>query len=717
MEAAMNTPSASYKQFLNLYIVWHPRFSHAGASGEVLAERLYREFCRDPDHPMSPAIGVPIYFRTSSTGETAPAPVNLDDAAHNVVVFFVNSAMVLDEAYRAYAVEIAARAAGDHDHTRILAFMWPGSAPLPLGNTQQIQLPRDEAGIEATLRMKLAAETCRLLQHRPRSGSDRLPISTEPPRLFISHAKRDAEDKAVELKALVEMTPIDTFFDRVDIAAGYDFTSEILTNIKRSAVLAWQSDEYGSRPWCNIELITAKEHLRPIIVVLGVKTGEERSFPYLGNVRTIVGTETNAPEIIIAAVREYLRKLYIEGRFQSLADARLVPRTRFSLFRPPEPIDGALLTRKSEDLTAQAANEETTDSDYSEQVLYPDPPLGTSELEVMSRLFPELVFTTPATADGKSLDGMKVALSISECDDMCAFGQSQIHLLAAMIEVARNVLSRGGIIAYGGDLRKKEQYGFTRQLFQLVYAYKDLQRPPLERIRNYLAYHIAAEFPEDEEASLLELAKFEKPLPENLARRFNLVKGARKAVPDDSPSNRYLRARCLTAMRVAMTEQTDARIVLGGRVSGHQGKYPGILEEAHLFLHARKPLYLIGAFGGCAQLLIRAIRDNELSEALTREFQAQHPRTATYKTDDGNEQKVAVPFAELEQSYLSNEHDTDIGEKPINYEGIAGELLNIDVADLNNGLTETENRELFETTDLDRIVFLLVKGLCEVRGL
>jgi hypothetical protein len=170
-----------------------------------------------------------------------------------------------------------------------------------------------------------------------------------------------------------------------------------------------------------------------------------------------------------------------------------------------------------------------------------------------------------------------VALSISESDDVGTFGQSRLHLLSAMIEIARHVLTRGGIIAYGGDLRNRQEYGFTRQLFELVYAYKDLKRPPLERIWNFLAHHVAAELPSDEEAVLLELATFEKPLPESLATRFNLQPGKKQPVLDDTPEHRYIRARCLTAMREAMSEKIDARIVIGGRVTGHQGKYPGIL--------------------------------------------------------------------------------------------------------------------------------------------
>jgi|ERR1043166_2811364 hypothetical protein len=706
----MSTPPTSYRQFLNVYVVWHHDFSHAGAGGAALAEKLYREFCRDPDRPMSPAIGVPVHFRTSRGEGVAPPPIDLGAASYNIVLFLADASMVLDEAYRSYAEEVAVAVSGA-GNARVLAFVWPQSGALPLGNTQQIPLPTDERKAEETIRMKLAAETCRLLQQRPRGGG----LSMEPPMLFISHAKRDAEDKAMEVKALVEMTPIDTFFDRVDIAAGYDFTDEIRNNIKRSAVLAWQSDEYGSRPWCNIELITAKEHLRPIIVVLGMKSGEERSFPYLGNVRTIVKTEDNASEIIIAAVREYLRKLYIEGRFRALAEARLIPRTRFTLFRPPEPIDGALLERRS--YGPQAGVAESSSPTRPERVMYPDPPLSTTEIDVLSHLFPDLEFITPSAAEGKSLDGLKVALSLSESDDALDLGQSRLHLLAAMIEIARGILSRGGIIAYGGDLRKREEYGFTRQLFQLVYAYKDLNRSPLERIRNYLAYHIAAELPKKEEASLLELARFEKPLPQNLAARFGLEQGARKPVPDSSPLNRYVRARCLTAMRAAMTEGTDARVLLGGRVSGHQGKYPGILEEAHLFLRARKPLYLVGAFGGCTRLLIQAVRDKRHPEALTRDFQAKHPRAAKYRTPDGREEQTVVPFEELENSYLEQQgHDPDPGGEPINYDEVVGAFLDAGPADLNNGLTRDENLELFETPDLDRIVSLLIRGLSAVRG-
>ena len=102
--------------------------------------------------------------------------------------------------------------------------------------------------------------------------------------------------------------------------------------------------------------------------------------------------------------------------------------------------------------------------------------------------------------------------------------------------------------------------------------------------------------------------------------------------------------------------------------------------------------------------------------ALTRDFQAAHPRTAGYRAADGGERQTPVPFEELERSYAAHADDPDIPERPIDYDEVVAAFLGAAPADLNNGLTEAENLELFETPDLDRTVTLLIKGLSEVRG-
>jgi hypothetical protein len=46
-------------------IMWHPEFGKDRATGKAVAQMFYQEFCRDPERPMSPAGGVPIYFQSS----------------------------------------------------------------------------------------------------------------------------------------------------------------------------------------------------------------------------------------------------------------------------------------------------------------------------------------------------------------------------------------------------------------------------------------------------------------------------------------------------------------------------------------------------------------------------------------------------------------------------------------------------------------------------
>ena len=60
----------------------------------------------------------------------------------------------------------------------------------------------------------------------------------------------------------------------------------------------------------------------------------------------------------------------------------------------------------------------------------------------------------------------------------------------------------------------------------------------------------------------------------------------------------------LTALRHVITALLNpgCRVCLGGKTSGYQGKEPGIMEEARLALAYRKPLYLMGGFGGATRI-------------------------------------------------------------------------------------------------------------------
>ena len=191
-----------------------------------------------------------------------------------------------------------------------------------------------------------------------------------------------------------------------------------------------------------------------------------------------------------------------------------------------------------------------------------------------------------------------VAISISESPDMGVFGLSKEHLQDAMAEVALQLLSSGRSLAYGGDLRAN---GFTELLFELIQRYMGhpSHTGPIS-VTNYLAWPVHIRM------TMEDLAAFRTD-HERAARLVFLARDGtwlereqwwnrQPHEPDDGEW-----AEGLTSMRTVMCNETQARIVLGGRVEGYMGRMPGIAEETLLSLQARQPVFLIGGFGGCTR--------------------------------------------------------------------------------------------------------------------
>lgn len=191
-----------------------------------------------------------------------------------------------------------------------------------------------------------------------------------------------------------------------------------------------------------------------------------------------------------------------------------------------------------------------------------------------------------------------VAISISESPDIGALGLSPEHLRDAMAEIALTLLAAGTSLAYGGDLRS---HGFTELLFELLTRYRGHPRHRRKiAVTNYLAWPVHIRMTADELSSfsaehenstrLIFLARDGSRIGR---KRCNRLK-ARE--PDEAEWTEGL-----TAMRTVMREETEARVVLGGRVEGYKGRWPGIAEEVLLSLRSRQPVFLIGGFGGCTR--------------------------------------------------------------------------------------------------------------------
>jgi hypothetical protein len=199
----------------------------------------------------------------------------------------------------------------------------------------------------------------------------------------------------------------------------------------------------------------------------------------------------------------------------------------------------------------------------------------------------------------RPLTGHTVAISVSNSPDLAELGFGEQHLRDAMVEIARHLLAAGARLVYGGDLRP---LGFTDLLFELVARHHLEEQALVDEppVTNYLAWPVHIRFSTEE-----------------LARRIDELRGVAQLVlltesgdlisaedRGNQISRRLSKAswgRSLTAMRQAMNQQCDARVLLGGTVEGYRGVMPGIAEEAILALISQKPVFLLGGFGGCAR--------------------------------------------------------------------------------------------------------------------
>lgn len=195
-----------------------------------------------------------------------------------------------------------------------------------------------------------------------------------------------------------------------------------------------------------------------------------------------------------------------------------------------------------------------------------------------------------------------IAISMSDSPDMAVLGFSEGHLREAVAEFAIYLLASGSNLAYGGDLRSG---GFTELLFELVMRYRR-QEDTDARVIDYLAWPVHVRMKAtDLDALAAELQGFAQLALIGQDGRWMSMED-RHTLPSYEPDEHEW-GPGLTAMRRTMRGETDARIVLGGRVEGYKGNMPGIAEEALLSLEVGQPLFLIGGFGGCTRDIAETI--------------------------------------------------------------------------------------------------------------
>lgn len=638
-----------FKTPLAIVVAYDMQFTE----GLSIYEDLYHLLCRNANEPLVDGLDIPVYFQTNQEDGNIYDVRKAINADKVVVLLLVDLCMFNSSAWANYINELV----NDEKNGVVKV--------LPVALCQYAFGINHELGKQQYIRLKNFNIRDCWKEFLIRFYDDLIRTlckSQEKLQIFISHTKKDEDcmgiEKANELKAYLRAdTKLNSFYDANDILDGYSFGDQIKENLKKSLLIILETSTYSDREWCRIEAIVGKENYVPTVVVSLFNGMIPRTFPYLGNTPKI-RFDTNWDEVICLLLRTALDKYYEERYLEnfSQANSKVIPMM-------PEFINIGKV-------------------DGVNQILYPEPPLGNEELEVVKRQFPTITFNTPSQifAASRFLEGKNVAISISESPDSSSLGIGKAMFEDLSVELARHLLVSGAHLVYGGDLRPG---GFTELFKDLAYQYGIYEKDKTLKnyFTNYLAWPIYIGMTPATQAEYKSCRVHcqKAVIPDTIPVALRDL-----MVPPTTVENMYYWAESLRAMRQEMESHIDARIILGGRITGFKGYMPGLYEEATYAAKANHPLFLLGGFGGASARLIQLIKGETSSEELFAECCSNH----SYQD-----------FV----SYLDKE------KEEMNFKALDVFSNNMDV--LKNGLSKEDNERLFVTTNVTEIIALVLKGL------
>lgn len=312
---------------------------------------------------------------------------------------------------------------------------------------------------------------------------------------------------------------------------------------------------------------------------------------------------------------------------------------------PPTPPEPLMLT----DILRE--HKEFFPNDKALWLIHPDPPLLPPEHAVMTDLCAlsgyereQIHLLTPRTyfAAGGSLRagapilsngdfvrnrplaGRTLGVSMAASPECESLGLRRKHLSLAIAEVAQVLLLAGGRITFAGAVGTHDP-DLTLAVVDTINRYVEAAKLEQHRRRgtttdHAAALHIGPMFiltpPRTVLRSEADISRL-KELSRGTCSTGEIFildeQGKRVALDDAAPWNepREGTAKAMNAIRRALPEFCDARLVIGGKTrphsrehsEGYTGSLPGIIEEALHTVRKGQPLYVAGGFGGAGALL------------------------------------------------------------------------------------------------------------------
>jgi len=612
---------------LRVYIVWHPNF----ADGRKYADMLFRTFSRDAQDFCGQNIGIPMYYVSDTIGIVSVT----DEAEKIAIIPLIDNSLLLDNGWKSYISAICGLPSSNSRYVVYpIAFTAVNNVTQNICGIGSIQclcvaniggLENDGRKFELRserIKFDLAHEFCRLFFGQSQG-------TTKIVNVFISHAHNDDTDFAKSLSdyILTDTRGLKSFIDVNDIPVGADFAETIKNNVSGSILAIVFSDKYSSRAWCQKEVLTAKELGCPILLLDALSVGEVRRFPYGANVKSIhLGHDEISSEqkqgIIFAMLMEALKIKYSEKYLAYVRELYGLAESETRILGYSPELCTLLLTMKNE----------------HKVLLYPEPALNIVESEIIEKFLRNCKFVTTAMLpsaqyDISKLGGKAVGLSISEIGEAGSIARTDAHLGAFYVELCRYLFTAGVNLSYAGNVNYKEGVNFVDILKELADNYSSSKKKPVK------FFYLSDTISNDLMVALMSCSELEE------------------VSSDGTPDEKY------TRLRICSAKGNFARIVVGGKTSGYKGKYPGILEEALIARKNKVPLFLLGAYGGMTEEIV----------------------------------KWAGGANSSDKAYASIAKDFAAG-------GFR----------FNNGLSEDENKELAYCDDIAKSIALIIKGLINI---
>ena len=645
----------------------HALFHSANIEGQKIHSELYKLLCRDIDNPFTDGLDIPVYYATGE--DNSVIKLANSNSVKRVILLFIDINMFCSQTWRDKIAKLVESKDDDTLIVGVKQYKHAFSINKAIGEIQSIVVKNTEDDhlllFEDDHWEVFTTQLFDLLIRYVSGKEDKAPIS-----VFISHSKqgngkpkaKEGELTAKEVREfLYSGTKLNSYFDVHDVLDGYKFAEQIKNTVGKCSLLILFTDTYSSREWCRIEALTAKENHVPIVAVFMMKGNVDRVFPYIGNIPSTV-YDGDWRKVVNLLLRTTLDQ-QIETK---LLEPEVNPTTTYLPY-PPEAYNMSLF------------------EDGIETVLYPEPPLGNEELEVLKKISEkmrrQITFCTPMSHSTENMDlrEKKIGISIADSPDIAEFGIGEEMFKDLTIEITRHVLKANGRLIYGGDLRDK---GFTELFRDLArqYGQKEKAEADVQYIKNFLSWPLYNDLTKEE-------------LADYFASRIELVNAKPGSAVGISERNIYIPnsiskeamlkwATSLTQMRLESISESDSRIILGGRMQGFSGFMPGIAEEFMIAYNAKKPIFLIGGFGGCAHVIANILEGKADSKILS---------------DVSFQDGTYTEFLKWASEY--------------GYKVDYGFFDKIKIEELNNGLSPTDNLRLLHSVDIIEIVSLVLKGL------